>query len=179
MMSAEVASNPDRKMVIRAMARDREAFTALVHFYHRDLVRVAQVVLGDQVGAEDAAQAAWLKAWARLPALRNAGSVRAWLLTIAVNEARQISRRARRREDLFGADVESLAVASGDDPALIASVLEALSRVTPDERRLIALRYAGGMNSQDIGEALGMSSGAVRHRLMRVMNRIRKEITDE
>jgi DNA-directed RNA polymerase specialized sigma24 family protein len=50
-----------------AVAGDEMAFARIVDAYHRDLVRVAYVVAGDEQLAEDAAQSAWSIAWRAAP----------------------------------------------------------------------------------------------------------------
>jgi RNA polymerase sigma-70 factor (ECF subfamily) len=150
--------------VERAGAGDELAFAELVEAYHHDMLRVAYVVLADASLAEDAAQAAWINAWRNLKQLRDPNKVRAWLLAITTNEARQLSRRQRRSHD----EMESVASASIADPALL-DLARALARLSNNERRLLSLKFVGGLSSDEIGVALGVSANAVRHRLMRLL----------
>jgi DNA-directed RNA polymerase specialized sigma24 family protein len=39
-------------------------------------------------------------------------------------------------------------------------------------------RYAGGLTSAEIGEAIGMTAGGVRARLGRLLQRLRTELSD-
>ena len=73
-----------------ALAGDEVAFARIVDTYHRDLVRVAYVVAGDEQLAEDAAQAAWSIAWRKLGSLRDPERLRPWLVSVAANEARKL-----------------------------------------------------------------------------------------
>lgn len=157
--------------VERAGAGDELAFAELVEAYHHDMLRVAYVVLADASLAEDAAQAAWINAWRNLKQLRDPNKVRAWLLAITTNEARQLSRRQRRSHD----EMESVASASIADPALL-DLARALARLSNNERRLLSLKFVGGLSSDEIGDALGVSANAVRHRLMRLLYRLREEL---
>ena len=54
----------------------------------------------------------------------------------------------------------------------------ALRKLSPDERSLLALRYAAGLDSTQIGAATGMSASGVRTRLARVLQRLRVELDD-
>ena len=83
--------------VRRAAAGDESAFARLVAEHHASMTRVAFVIVGDAAAASDAVQAAWSIAWQRLGGLRDPAQVRAWLVAIAANEARQAVRRGRRR----------------------------------------------------------------------------------
>src|SRR5690349_15284470 len=85
-------------LLARARTGEREAFTALVERHHAELVRIAFAVTGDVDAARDAAQIAWVKAWQQLPSIRKADRLRAWLIAIAANEARQHVRARRRRQ---------------------------------------------------------------------------------
>src|SRR5512144_1606360 len=76
-----------------AGAGDEAAFARLVATYHADMARVAFVACGDRELAEDAVQSAWLVAWTRLGSLRDPDRIRPWLLSVTVNEARQLLRR--------------------------------------------------------------------------------------
>jgi RNA polymerase sigma-70 factor (ECF subfamily) len=169
--------------VLDAVAGDEASFTRLVDAYHRDLLRVAYVIGGDMDLAEEAAQAAWVIAWRRLGDVRDPAAVRAWLVAIAANEARQALRRRRRRSvrEIRVETDEDLpyAVASADidriDRVDMANLLAGLGS---EERTLIAMRYALGMSSEEIGVAVGASAGTVRVRLSRLMNRLRRELVD-
>ena len=152
-------------------AERRASFAALVDAHQGDVLRICYVILGNVAHAEDASQAAWVKAWNNFHKLREPRKVRSWLVAIAANEARQLARRIRV---LAGEPARPFA--SDADPDLI-DLSTALSRLSPDERRLLGMRYALGLSSPEIGEALGLSAGAVRHRLMRLLARIREDMT--
>ncbi len=149
-------------------------FALLVGRFHPDLLRVAYVVLGDRALAEDAAQAAWARAWQRFDQLRDPARVRSWLVAVAANEARQIARRKKPITDHGSA----VSYGSEADPSLI-DLSSALAGLAADDRQLLGLRYVIGLTSAEIGLELGMSAGAVRHRLMRLVGRLREVMRDD
>lgn len=162
-----------------AVAGDEAAFARIVAAFHPDMVRVAYGICGDPDLARDAAQAAWLIAWRKLGQVREPEHLRAWLVAVAANEARHLVRRRHP-----GHIVElALDPPNGDAADTSAEIRRldlrnALHRLTPDERALIALRYGAELDSAEIGPLLGISASGVRARLMRVMGRLRKELTD-
>jgi RNA polymerase sigma-70 factor (ECF subfamily) len=164
-------SQQGKNTVSLAAGRDRAAFTALVATYQPDLLRVCYVILGDVTLSEDATQTAWMKAWRKLDQLRDPSKVRSWLLAVAANEARQIARRRRPTSQI----VSERQYAHDVDPQL-ADLAAVLAMLKPDERRLIGLRYVAELTSDQIGAALGVSPGAVRHRLVRLVARIKSEL---
>jgi RNA polymerase sigma-70 factor, ECF subfamily len=179
-MSAHERADQTAEADLLALARsgDRVAFTELVDRYHAELVRIAYVVTGDLDAARDAAQLAWIKAWQRLPTVRDPERLRAWLIAIAANEARQHLRAHRRRRvreiapgpggDLSGHD----AIPSADHLDLGA----ALSRLSAADRELIAMRYLAGLSADEIGVATGITASGVRSRLSRLVARLREDL---
>ena len=167
-------------LVAGARAGDDAGFTRLVAAYHEDLLRVAFVITGDVDMASDAAQLAWQTAWRKLANLREPDRVRSWLVAIAANEARQLTRRQRRRtvvEIAVGPDSSS-----AGDPAGAISRLDlanALSHLTAEDRELIAMRYVIGLDSFEIAAARGRSASGTRARLARVLGQLRKELDRE
>ena len=173
-----------RAAVARAASGDEVAFARIVAAHHDDMARVAFVVCGDVEIAQEAVQAAWQKAWAKLDSIRAADRLRPWLVSIAANEARQLIRSRNRRwlrETLMEGD-EQTGVGIGSDPSSRDAQLDlanALAGLGPDDRTLIALRYAAGLTSDEIGRVIGMTGGGVRARLARLLTRLREELHDD
>ena len=142
------------------------------------MARVAFVVCGDRELAEDAVQSAWLVAWRKLHSLRDPERVRPWLLSVTVNEARQIVRR--RRGPVIEIDVEAPGDARGDPSAGIErlDLRRALAHLSPDDRALLAMHFAVDLSSDELGTAVGTSPSTARKRLSRAIDRLRKELRD-
>lgn len=156
---------------------DEAAFARLVAEHHASMSRVAFVICGDPDVTRDAVQVAWSIAWRRLHTLRDHEQVRAWLVAIAANEARQAIRRQRRRPvvDLSA----SLDRSIGGDPADAIALLDlqrSLARLRPDERGLLALRFVAGLDSTEIARHTGISPSGVRSRLARLVERLRTDL---
>jgi RNA polymerase sigma factor (sigma-70 family) len=166
----------DNATVRLAAAGDQAAFASLVSEHHASMARVAYAITGNADSAADAVQAAWAIAWRRLGSLRDLGTVRAWLVAIAANEARQALRRQGGRVLL---DLSTLDAPVDADPANRISTLD-LARVlrglSPDDRTLLALRFAAGLDSGEIAMQLGGSASGVRSRLSRLIDRLRKDL---
>jgi RNA polymerase sigma-70 factor (ECF subfamily) len=90
-MAAVTSSTGDIERVLAsAAAGDELAFASIVAAHHEDMRRVCVVVVGDEDVADEAVEAAWSKAWRKLGSVREPARLRAWLVSIAVNEARQL-----------------------------------------------------------------------------------------
>lgn len=166
-----------------AASGDRAAFGQVVVLHHDDMVRVAYLVSGDSDIAHDAVQSAWAIAWRKLDRLRDPDALRPWLVSIAANEARQILRRRRRHEireielvdGLDGAPAGTSASRREEDLDLH----DALSRLKPEDRAIVAMRYAIGLTSDEIGLAVGLTGAGVRARLARAIARLREDLRDD
>ena len=166
--------------VERAIAGDEIAFARIVGTYHLDLVRVAFVICGDEDLAEDAAQAAWWIAWRKLPSLRDPERLKPWLVAVAANETRKLVRREHRHgivELKVAADPSTGAEPAGAIDHV--DLANALRHLKPEDRALVALRYAADLDSSELAPVLGISPSGVRTRLSRLLDRLRKELGDD
>lgn len=166
--------------VALAGAGDEAAFTRIIRAHHDDMTRVCFVICGDLDIADEAVQAAWPVAWRKLSSLRDPDRLRPWLVSIAANEARQLVRRRRRRTVVELTMTGS--IGSGVDPAGRVEDLDlanALARLDPDDRALLALRYVAGFDSTELARATGRSPSGTRARLARLLDRLRTELSDD
>jgi len=162
-----------------AATGDEAAFASIVDAHQEDMRRVCVVVVGDAAIADEAVQAAWAIAWRKLATVRDPGRLRPWLVSVAVNEARQLVRARRRRsliEVAVGADHDT---AAGPDPASAISSIDlrnALSRLRPDDRALVAMRYLAGFDASELAYATGRSPSGTRARLARLLERLQRDL---
>ena len=166
--------------VALAAAGDEVAFARIVEAHHDDMTRVCFVICGDVDIADEAVQAAWPIVWRKLGSLREPERLRPWLVSIAANEARLLIRRRRRRTVVELALTD--AATPGADPAGRVGDLDltnALARLDPDDRALLALRYVAGFDSTELARAIGRSPSGTRARLARLLARLRTELRDD
>lgn len=176
-------------LVEQAARGDEAAFARIVATCHDDMARVCFVVCRDTDLAQEATQAAWPIAWRKLHTIRDADQVRPWLIAVAANEARQLMRRRGRRamreipiEPVAEAGTATAASSQGADPAERAGEIDlanAVGRLSLEDRSIVAMRYVAGLNSSEIGAAIGMSPGGVRTRLTRVLDKLREDLGDD
>jgi RNA polymerase sigma-70 factor (ECF subfamily) len=170
----------DAGLIVSAAAGDEIAFRRLIAEHHEDMRRVCAYIAGDLTIAEEATQAAWVIAWKRLPDVREPSHLRPWLMRVAANEAKQLLRKRRTRAR-FEVTTDASGEPGGRDPATGVSGMdlrEAISRLRPDDRTLLALRYVAGFDSNDLAIATGKKPAAIRQRLKRLLDRLREDLTD-
>lgn len=166
--------------IASAVAGDGTAFARIVAAHHEDMRRVCVVVCGDEAIAEDAVHAAWAIAWRKLGAVREPDRLRPWLVSVAVNEARQLL-RGRRRRALQEVRVDAAVEPGGADPASGIGAIDlrnALARLEPDDRALLAMRYVAGFDATELSRATGLSASGTRARLARLLARLGRELGD-
>jgi RNA polymerase sigma-70 factor (ECF subfamily) len=143
-----------------------EAHRAAVHAYFTGRT-------GDRQAAADQTQDVFLRVWQHLDRLTDmpADGQRAWIFTVA----RNLSIDARRHQQTEAGTEQALArgpapVHRPASAAVIAAervgVVGAAIRQLPEDQRVaLSMAAAGSMNSAEIGAALGVPAGTVRHRL--------------
>ena len=83
-----------------------ETFSRLVAEYQKPLLHMCTMMLRDDAAAEDAVQETFVKAWRALPQFRRECSEKSWLMRIAINTCRDMTRTAwfrhtERRVDYY------------------------------------------------------------------------------
>ncbi|MEX1343244.1 MAG: sigma-70 family RNA polymerase sigma factor, partial [Candidatus Limnocylindrales bacterium] len=112
--------------------------------------------------------------------VQESDKLKPWLVSIAVNQARDMMRKRRRRAEIEVIADPARIHGQGIDPATGIDALDvraALQALEPEERSLLAMRYVAGFNATELSAALGISPSGVRNRLERLTSRLRKELS--
>ncbi len=166
-------------LIVRAQAGDLEAFGRLVRATQSMAYAVARGVLRDSSLAEDAAQEAYLRVFRRFRDLEDRAAFAGWLRRIVVTVALNM-RRARRLTLLRLDDVPEVPVL--DEAETSWSELQrrrlarALLTLTSEERQVCDRRYHGHWSTTRLAQAAGVDEPAMRKRLQRIRDKLRKEI---
>jgi len=83
-------------LIARAADGDELALRRIIAEHHEDMRRVCSYVLGKSSVVDEAVQAAWVIAWKKIGSVRDPERLRPWLVSVAVNEAKQLIRKRRR-----------------------------------------------------------------------------------
>jgi RNA polymerase sigma-70 factor (ECF subfamily) len=148
-------------------------------------LRVATVVLGGAVDADDVVQTASERAWRAIGDVDAARGFRSWYLRVVANTARnqRRGRWRRRRAELRLAVHPQHSPADPVDDTVTATerdvVVAALNRLDADARLVIALRHFEQLSEREIAEVLDCPVGTVKSRLSRAMARLRAELSVE
>lgn len=180
-LSVEGRPLDDKRLVDRAKNGDVSAYTELVRAYQGVALRLAYLVLRDASEAEDATQAAFMKAYRGLGRFRSEAEFRPWLLRIVRNEALNRRRSAGRRAGLAlkVASDPGLGDAAPSPETVVVQhedrrrLLEAVRGLPPRLREVIECRYFLGFSEAETAQALGVAPGTVKSRSARAIGRLR------
>jgi RNA polymerase sigma-70 factor (ECF subfamily) len=153
--------------VERARGGDHDAFAILLDVRLARLDAAARLILRDPELARDAVQEASIRAWRDLPGLRDPDRLDAWLHRLIVNACLDLVRRRRRR--VIEVELSPIQLAAGhDSTAALADrqlLDDALARLDPGHRAVVALHYLLGMPLPDVASSLGIPLGTAKSRL--------------
>src|SRR5437763_9106545 len=95
------APDPDAGVLARLRDGDDTAFAELVDRWSPSMLRIARTYVATRQAAEDAVQDAWLGVVRGLAAFEGRSSLRTWVLTILVNQARSRGAREARTVPMY------------------------------------------------------------------------------
>jgi RNA polymerase sigma-70 factor (ECF subfamily) len=182
----------EAETIARILTGEKELFHDLIRPYERMVYLTVFSVLKNETEAEDAAQIAIINAYRHLGSFRLDAKFSTWLVTIAMNEARQKLRRDKRAA--LESIEETVEESTGDyTPAFLTDwreiPLEALERKELREalqkavaelpdlyRQVFSLRDLQEFSIQETAEALNMKPGLVKVRLRRARIMLQRKL---
>jgi RNA polymerase sigma-70 factor (ECF subfamily) len=110
-----------------------------------------------------------------------------WLMVTAQRRIADFYRRQRRAVPLAATDAtDEQHAGESSEPEWVAlrgeehrKLLRLVARLPQDQQEVLALRFAAGLRSPEIGEVVGKRADAVRALLARAMRRLREEWTQQ
>jgi RNA polymerase sigma-70 factor (ECF subfamily) len=175
-----MSEESDFVLLERARQGNLEAFEHLVRRYTPRLYRVIRRIVYDEGEVESILQDTFLRLWENIGRYRNDRPFFPYLVTVALNRARDLWRRENRL--LEGEEVlEFLSDQGESDPLRIAEANETLQMLAqavqtlpPMYRAVIALRYDAELSYEEIAAALDLPINTVRTHLRRARARLRR-----
>ena len=179
--------NSDVELIHSILAGDDSAFASLVEKHQKQVHALAWKKVGDFHIAEEITQDTFLKVYQKLSTLKNPNQFSGWLYVIATRRCLAWLRKKRMdTESLEDIDSEMI-----EEPTYSQYVAEEQAKVTVDEQRevvkkllaklkesertVMVLHYFGDMTCEEISRFLGVSPSAIKSRLSRARQRLKKE----
>ena len=168
----------DRDALARYLDGDERAFEELVVRYEAKVRQVANGVLRDPALAEDIAQETFLTAYRKAGSFRGDGSVRSWLMRIAVRRALdELRKRGRKAEVVLE---ETGGPTSEPHGGLEAGwdIARGLAGLTPEHRTALMLKEVDGMSYREIADVMDWPMGTVATRIHRARLELRARLRE-
>lgn len=112
---------------------------------------LAVTMLDDRTAAEDAVQEAAIKAWRKLPSLRDQSAIEPWFLSIVGNQCRSV-RRTRWWSVLKFAELRPQS-SGQDQKADFLDLDRALDRLQPEQRGPLLLHFYMDMTFEQVARS--------------------------
>ncbi|MFN8488044.1 MAG: GNAT family N-acetyltransferase [Caldilineaceae bacterium] len=169
-------------LILQAKQGDVAAYSAIVRRFQDTAVGYAYGLLGNHDSAKDAAQEAFIEAYACLGELREPRAFSAWLRRIIFKQCDRITRR-RSLTELPLEDVADKVPTSAPGPVeiyeqreLAAFVANALQQLPEEQRLAITLFYLSGYSHQEVADFLNLKKSQVNNRLYSARNKLKERM---
>ena len=174
----------EESLVRRAQQRDQEAFAQLYEEHFDKIYRYVVLKIGNKTEAEDMTQQVFLNALKSISSFKWKGvPFSAWLFRIAHN---QVVDYLRKKSKQATTPLDESLVSSASSPELIAEqrlnieqLLSATKCLTPAQREVVSLRFAGELPIAQVAKVMGKSQGAVKALQHSAIVALRKALSPE
>jgi RNA polymerase sigma-70 factor (sigma-E family) len=158
------------------------AVTGLYRAQSVGFVRLAVVMLGDRMAAEDVVQDAFCGLYRNWHRLADQGKALQYVRSAVLNGCRnQLRARARAGRRVLPRAAGSCA--SAEEDVLVAEehreVLAAVRRLPARQREALVLRFYGGLSEPDIAASMGVSAGTVKSTTSRALAALGKLLQED
>ena len=196
LISALFSASDEQLMWRVKLQDDAEAFASLMSRWQRPIENLCIRMTGDIHRAEDLAQTAFARIFARRGDWEPTGKFSTFLWRVALNLCHDELRRAKRRGEC---SLDVLDEMGDSQPDFIASeepapdeqadsreraelVRNALLKLATHYREVVVLRHYEGLKFHEIGEVLAIPEGTVKSRMAEALtqlNRLLKHLNGE
>lgn len=122
--------------------------------------------------AEDVAQEAFARAYARWETVRDHERPDAWLFLTAYRVAHSLRRRLSHRAE------EQLVDAPAEAPGIRVEVIDALAHVSPRQRTALLLRYHYGFSTRESAKIMRCREGTIKSLIARGREAMKQQDND-
>jgi RNA polymerase sigma-70 factor, ECF subfamily len=187
----DYARASDEQLIAAAKALDGRAFEVLTDRYTKSICKVVYRIVRNREDTEDVVQDSLLKAYCRLSDFREACGFSTWITKIAINTARMLLRKKKRRSELSlvqssGTD-QTEQVCDVPDPApsteqrysrqeTLEYMLRAVNRLPARNRSVLEQYHAQEKSMQETADTLGISVASAKSRLWRARRILRSRL---
>ncbi len=174
--------NIDVDLVKSAKQGDENSFAMLYDEVSLPMYKYALYSLGNSYDAQDVVSEAFLDALKGLRNLRDESAFKPWIMKIlSVKIKRKIREYTVGRNTVEISEVDNLYSDGSDldrDVSERSAAMEALGKLTPQERQIVVLSTMYGYTTKEIAGLLGCPHGTVSSKLHRSLGKLRTMLAE-
>lgn len=154
--------------------KSEEEIKELVDKYSSLIFRISYCILCNPEDAEDAVQETFLKYITKAPEFNGEEHRKAWLIKVAANISKNMLMFRLKRETVNLDDIENIGIGENDY-----ETFELIMSLPAKHKVVMTLYYVEGYRSAEIAEIIGISEDAVRKRIQKGRELLKKEFEKE
>ena len=166
------------------LVRNQSDQIAQLYDDYGDMVfRLAYSVLLNRADAEDAVQDMFIKIIGKVPEFGDRAQEKAWISRVIVNQCKD---QLRKRKLRLYTPLEELLEQTGEEPSVPGpeesggtGVLQVVLSLGEKYREPLILHYFEGFRIEEVGSILGIGQSAVKMRLSRGREMVKKQMEEE
>lgn len=151
----------------------KDEFTRRITAMTKTLYRVSYGLLRSEADREDAVQETILKAWEKLPALRQETYFQTWVVRILINECRAIGRHRSRIVSM-----EDIPLTDPARPPEDRALRDAILNLPEGYRMAVILHYIEGFSVEETAGLMHAPVGTVKTWLYRARKNMKHELEE-
>ncbi len=159
-----------KKLVLSAMAGDKNAYGNLYENFATDMYRFALAVCKNSFDAQDAVQETAISVFKSISSLKNPDKFKSYLFSSLSNTCKRIlskNNNTNEFEDTGYIDSEI---------EFSIPVREALEKLDDVSKEIVLLSVVAGFKSHEIGRIMDLPSATVRTKQKRALSKLREEL---
>lgn len=174
--------DPDRDLVERFCAGERDAFDVLVRRHQKGVWRMVRRYIKSDADAADVTQQVFVRAFKGLVTFRGASSVRSWLFRIAINCSLSWIRDHKHEaasdvsEDMVVQEAPGIAnLAGGEEGRRLRA---AIAQLPPKQKLVLELRVFDDLPFKEVAELAECSENTAKVNFHYAVKRLREIMGD-
>lgn len=167
------------QIIMRILSGKTEEFSYFMDVYGQQVFTLVVRIVNSEEDAEEVTQDVFMKAYMNLSSFNGISSFSTWLYRIAYNTAISYTRKRKNEEYVVDdkvwntiSDTEVDDALSDESEAQIELLMNALQKLSPEDRALITLYYEEEKSVKEISSIFNLSESNVKVRLFRLRKKL-------
>jgi len=176
----------DETLINKIRGGDTDSFAVIVERYKLQVYNLMYRYSGSAEDAADMTQDVFCRIFEKLDLYRSQKTFFAWLYTLALNHARDWTRKKHNRTRYFDRFAQEYSNNEAKSPGSMLeadqetrSLFSALDSLSDDRRELVLLKYRHERSIRELAEIFDISESAVKMRLHRALDELGQKIKNQ